>query len=291
VCDPRIQQRHRDQGHAPDERLWKQSGIDVFPRIQPGDHKHAYQRDDIRDGENLSISWLDPDKIMLSEEDLFYSAKTGVTSPADISEKRSSTREDILSRWFFFNILQGVLDRGVLLRVPEKVSVTEVNSPYITFSAADAWLYDDRYGSFSDLLKKSSHIPLKKGDMILTGTKISREYTSTVHDSWDNERGIGEKNRTRGKSLPAIEIMPVNKVLPSVKAEYTIRTYTAVIKESMVPWYRSQMVMKDQHINMMDGTMTVTSHHIARSHRRKQYPKEKRKRSSLRTSGMAIRSL
>ena len=193
----------------------------------------------IRDGENLSISWLDPDKIMLSEEDLFYSAKTEVTSPADISEKRSSTREDILSRWFFFNILQGVLDRGVLLRVPEKVSVTEVNSPYITFSAADAWLYDDRYGSFSDLLKKSSNIPLKKGDMILTGTKISREYTSTVHDSWDNERGIGEKNRTRGKSLPALEIMPVNKVLPSVKAEYTIRTYAAVIKEIMVPWYRS----------------------------------------------------
>ena len=195
----------------------------------------------IRNGEQLHISWLDADKIQISDDNIFYTP--GITEEPDASheeedwyrkkireehekERRRLEKEEMISRWFFFAVLQGVLDNTNLIEIPDHASITKQNSPYIVFSAADGWIESNLYGSFADMLKRSADIPLRKGDMVLTGTHITRDDGYHGKDKrWNNNRGIGEKNRTSGVSLPRQAILPVNKVLPSIVVRYTAKVY------------------------------------------------------------------
>ena len=198
----------------------------------------------IRNGDQLHISWLDADKIQISDDNIFYTP--GITEEPDTSdeeedwyrkkireehekERRRLEKEEMISRWFFFAVLQGVLDNTDLIEIPDHASITKQDSPYIVFSAADGWIESNLYGSFSDMLKKSEDIPLKKGDMILTGTHITRDDGFNGDKRWNNNRGIGEKNRTSGVSLPRQAILPVNKVLPSIVVRYTAKVYKGSI--------------------------------------------------------------
>ena len=196
----------------------------------------------IRNGEQLHITWLDADKINV-EDDMFLrpgervveaengTFMNGYFAQKQREEKRKAERNEMVSRWFLFSVIQGVLDNTSLISIPEKANVLEMNSPYIVYSMADGWLADTRYGSFSDMLAKSRNIPLSKGDLVMTVSHISKEGDYRSRDAaWDNDRGIGEKNRTRGVSLPGRAILPVNKVLPGIKVAVTFERVKAVVE-------------------------------------------------------------
>lgn len=187
----------------------------------------------VRNGENLHITWLDVDKINVSDDNIFFVPKEDSVAPAETldlweqkqkEQKEKIARKEMLSRWFFFTVLQGIVDSGKLLRIPDKTDVLKMNSPYIVYSAADGWLADKKYGSFEDMLKKSAGIPLIKGDLIMTGTRLVHEktYSRSYDDRWNNDRGIGERNRTRNVSLPGQELLHINKVIPGILVEYTV---------------------------------------------------------------------
>lgn len=191
----------------------------------------------IRNGEQLYVTWLDADKIQVSDGNMFLSPKvvedTGKV-PKDSWEKerlekeRNRQRNEILSRWFFFNILQGILDNTTMLDIPEKVNIATGRSQYVVFSSADGWIETNLYGTFEDMLDRSKDIFLKKGDMILTGTQITRGDRHW-DKAWSNTRGIGEKNRTSGVSLPSRKFLPVNKILTGALVRYTADIYEAEI--------------------------------------------------------------
>lgn len=193
----------------------------------------------IRNGEQIHIAWLDAKKINISDDSIFYGNSDTESEPFEeggyfqertLQKEREKARREMLSRWFFFTILQGVIDNTSLISLPGKVSITGKDSPYVKFSLADGWLTEDRYGSFADMLKKSSHIPLAKGDTILTGAMLERDDPSSQYNVWNNNRGIGDRNRTYGLHLPGTEFIKVNKVIPSISVRLRLRLYRAYIE-------------------------------------------------------------
>lgn len=196
----------------------------------------------IRNGEQIHISWLDADRINLSNENIFYRPENKGSEACDTDDPyavwrqekaEKIARKEMLSRWFFFSILQGVLDNTNLIMVPGQVNVTDMNSPYIRFSLAEGWVVDNRYGTFVSMVEKSKDIPLKEGDMVLTGMNIGRDdrWGGTASERWNNDRGIGSKNRTCGLQIPGRKIFPVNKVVPGIKVHLVVQKLKVDIKE------------------------------------------------------------
>lgn len=170
----------------------------------------------VKDGENLYIGWTDQGKIALSEDNVFFAPqKESITQETEYVT--SSTQEEMLSRVFIFSVLQGLINDNKLIHLPEKVSVTKPN-PYVVFSLADGWIEDNTYGSWEDIFNSSCNENLRKGDMVLTTQRITRDDAgfyggrSTVGDAYNNDRGRGAKNRTHDVSISDCTIYPINLV-------------------------------------------------------------------------------
>lgn len=196
----------------------------------------------IRNGKQVHISWLDADRINISDDNIFYRPEDKGSEACDVNDpfavKREEkaekhARKEMISRWFFFSVLQGVLDNTTLLSIPGKVNVTDMNNPYVHFSLAEGWVADSRYGTFVSMVEKSKDIPLKEGDMVLTGMNIGRDdrWGGTASERWNNDRGIGSKNRTCGLQIPGRKIFPVNKVVPGIKVHLVVQKLKVDIKE------------------------------------------------------------
>lgn len=172
----------------------------------------------IRDGENLWMGWTEEERIYV-KEDMFLQSKKEYRDVDEMPATAASSKEEIASRYFIFSILQGILRNGSLLKLPEEATIFRAN-PYVIFSAAEGWLEDNRFGSFSDIIARTNNQPLSKGDMILTTLRITRDDTksgffggrSTVNDAYENDRGRGEKNRTHDVTIPNRAILPINCV-------------------------------------------------------------------------------
>ena len=178
----------------------------------------------IRNGENCYIGWTDEDRIHISSEDAFLTPKTTIGD----EEEKSTSREEIASRYFIFAILQGIL--GKLLNLPTGTSVFSPN-PYVVYSMADGWIEDNRFGYFSDIVKRTNSQKMQVGDMVLTTMRITRDDAgfhygsrSTQYDAYNNDRGRGEKNRTHDASLCGCTLYPVNCI-------DTIETYDILCKK------------------------------------------------------------
>ena len=202
----------------------------------------------VRDGEKLYMGWTDDERVKLSSEDMFL--KPGQVSVEETSDKKplywseeaekkarmeaeKRERGERISRYYLFSILQGMIDNGNMIKLPEKVKISE-ESKYIVFSYAEGWLKDNRFGTMADILNKSKDIPVRKGDTILTGLHISRDDRGGTmygrkgeYDTYSNNRGIGEKNRTHGASIPGFEIMNINKILKRAHVKVTFDIYPA----------------------------------------------------------------
>ena len=162
----------------------------------------------IRDGENLYMGWTDDDKISVPDN-LFYVPKT-VTDEYDIDPKEeSSTRGEILSRYFIFNIIQGCIasDMGHrIINLPDGINITQPN-PYVIFSSADGWIDSNKYEPFREILDMCNS-NTKVGDHIITCLYL---YASS-YDSYSNERGRGYKNITRGAHLSNNSVEVINLI-------------------------------------------------------------------------------
>lgn len=191
----------------------------------------------VKNGEQLYIAWLDEDKIILHDENAFYSpTHQKIERQVDEGDySHISSKEEIISRYFLLSIIQGISDQGKLISFPEQVNVLSADPRYIIFSMADSWLVDKRFGAFSDILKHAKEIPMKEGDMVLTGVTITRDdiYSRSgrsQYESYNNDRGIGDKNRTHDASLEAYKIVPINKVLYDLKVDYSYEKIKGIAK-------------------------------------------------------------
>lgn len=169
----------------------------------------------IRDGENLYIGWTDEEKINIRDDNVFFAPKQESVSQ-ETEYAISTTRDEKISRFFIFSILQGLINDGKILRLPEKVQVMKQN-PYIVFSMADGWIEDNTYGTWMDIVK-ATFGDLKKGDRVLTVQRITRDDAndygpnSTKNQSYCNDRGRGNKNRTHDVSIADCTVYPINLI-------------------------------------------------------------------------------
>lgn len=192
----------------------------------------------VRNGDNLYIGWTNEEKIGISDENVFYVPKTDSFTGADedVVETKSS-KSDMVSRMYILSIIQGIKDNTNIISLPKEVNIFKPNK-YIVFSAAEGWIEDNTYGTYEDILNKSKDIPLKEGDFILTTMNIGRDDSfKERYDSYNNDRGIGDKNRTHDAHIPGLKVLPINKVLYDAVIEYEIEKYKAVIdKEKKSPY-------------------------------------------------------
>lgn len=164
----------------------------------------------IRNGENCYIGWTDQDRISLSDDNVFLTPKTTVEEAADgRMEEKSTGKKEIASRYFLFSIMQGLVLHSRLLNLPEGVDLVHADNRYVVYSMADAWLKDNRYGTFADILNTYQGL-LRKGDMILTVRKVAAEGNKYV--AYNNDRGIGYRNRTHDVYAKSNHLYPVNLV-------------------------------------------------------------------------------
>lgn len=167
----------------------------------------------IKDGENLYMGWTDEDRIDIHDENIFFAPQEETVSQETEETCKSTSREEKISRFFIFALLQGIINDGKLIRLPEKVTVIKPN-PYVVFSMADGWIEDNTYGSWKDILD-SSNGEIKKGDMVLVMQRITRDDVydfKRKYEAYNNDRGRGEKNRTHDVSISDCTVYPINLV-------------------------------------------------------------------------------
>lgn len=220
----------------------------------------------LRDGDNIWIGWTDEERINLSSENVFYQAKKEVRAEAEAVH--TSSKEDVVSRYFIFYLMQGILDNGKLLKAPEGASMSEPGGAVI-FSYADGWIEDNRFGTFSEIVERTNAQPMSVGDMVLTTLRITRDDyyehnpmtgRSTRNMAWNNDRGRGERNRTHDAEIPDKAIVPINLV--DVAAFYTVhmKEFRCDVKE--VPTdedgrYNIEMTRTDELVREFDARWTV----------------------------------
>lgn len=183
----------------------------------------------LRDGENLYVTWTDEDRISF-KDDFFF--RPGVSNELDPEAEKSRFETDesyqkrmkqmaktkldeAVGRSFIFSMLQGVVDRK-MIRFPDGITI-KVNRPtgYIIRSFADGWITDERYGSFDEMMTRCNE-NITEGDVIITMQHLHperRDRSWHGDERWNNDRGIGERNRTHDVCAHDCTLYPINKVV------------------------------------------------------------------------------
>lgn len=221
----------------------------------------------LRDGDNIWIGWTDEERISLSSENVFYQTKTDVQPDEENLAVHISSKEDVVSRYFIFYLLQGIFDNARLLHVPKGASMSNPGKSVI-FSYADGWIEDTRFGTFTEIIKRTNAQPMKVGDMILTTLRITRDDyhehdaisgRSNRFRAWNNDRGRGEKNRTHDAVIPDKSVVPINFVDIAAVYKVHIKEYRCNVNEVPVDdgRYEIQMTRTDELIQEYEIKWTV----------------------------------
>lgn len=110
----------------------------------------------VRNNENVWMAWADADKVKLTENS-FASRATNENLDKDL----------LASRYFIFNLILGLLERGDLLSVPTPptdIASLEFNK-YVVFSNADAQIESHPYLLFADIVKQVNDF-VQKNDTV-----------------------------------------------------------------------------------------------------------------------------
>lgn len=164
----------------------------------------------IRDGDYLYCGWTDDEYISIPDN-LFYTEKVRIDSEEDADNVVTSTKSEILSRYFIFNILKGCLSpmstSFKIIDLPMNVDIMKQPNDYVILSSADGWIDSNKYEGFADVLKMCNE-STKVGDHILSAMSIY-SYNS---EPFSNERGRGDRNITHSVHLSDNSIEVINMI-------------------------------------------------------------------------------
>lgn len=236
----------------------------------------------IRNGENLYLGWTDEDYVKIDDdlvnnivdisseepEEPFYSEWDKKRHADQMKKKKRKAMEDVLSRVFVTNILQGIVDNSNLLPMPEGIRFDKP-SEYIRYSVADAWLDDGRFGDFTKIIERCNETA-KVGDMILTIQKLIPEHDrswgshswASLDRPWENSRGRGEANRTHDCTVSDCTLYPINLVeydKPVKMVRYRYKVPKIGVGESDSEWCYATMEAKywDEKYGSEDGSVRL----------------------------------
>lgn len=72
----------------------------------------------VKDGENLYMGWTDEDRINIQNENIFFAPQEATISQETEETYKSTSREEKISRFFIFALLQGLVNDGKLIHLP-----------------------------------------------------------------------------------------------------------------------------------------------------------------------------
>ena len=192
----------------------------------------------IRDNENVYIAWTDDDRIHFSDDAFFKPGEIELSTEEssyldkksfetqETYEKRIKTEEkrfidESLGRYFICSLMQGILDRNII-KFPQKLNF--MDSPYIVRSYADGYLTTNEYGTLEEMIDRCNK-SVKIGDYILMTDSIRPQIRRSINggyidQTYNNDRGRGEKNRTHDVMAGDNVIYPVNLVEHSARYSY-----------------------------------------------------------------------
>lgn len=240
----------------------------------------------IRNGDNLHIAWLDEDRITFSDENLYFEPYVSERpfedkdNSVDKEKQLEEAKHAAVSRYFLFSIVQGLIDQKKFLKLPEKISVLKPDNHYLIYSLANGWLNDERYGTFEDIINRVKNLEYTEGDYVLTCTRITRDDIyergsygmARQYERYNNDRGIGDKNRTKDASLPSMKVIPINKVLYSMIVEISfekIKVIPNTLREERNgrTYSETKMNMTDEIIgeDIMNINISQDTFHTLRS--------------------------
>lgn len=190
----------------------------------------------IRDGDHLYLGWTDDTRVNM-REDMFYAPGVTTVSAVDDSSNAKKIADSnmtaVVSRYFIFSILNGILHgnyENTLLSLPKDVNLLQPNE-YVIYSTGDGWLEDNRFGSAADIINKCNS-DIQLGDNIITVQSVRPYRSQNFYQSYCNDRGIGDRNRTHDVSAHDKTIYPINLINHEGS---TITYYRKPEKEEMEP--------------------------------------------------------
>lgn len=177
----------------------------------------------VRNGENLYVGWLeeewdkdtsDRDEHKLSFiEDVFYKAE--VRALRDDEDSKSTSIEEMVSRYFALSVVQGLIEHGKIISIPEVADI-RYQSKYIVHNYADAWIDDNRYGSFDNFMNNINQY-IHVGDTIL----VIQNVSESNYRPYEGNRSKGERNTTRDcrveSGLYDVNLIDDDRIFISVK--------------------------------------------------------------------------
>lgn len=158
----------------------------------------------VRNNENVWMAWADADKVKLTENS-FASRATNENLDKDL----------LASRYFIFNLILGLLERGDLLSVPTPptdIASLEFNQ-YVVFSNADAQIESHPYLPFADIVKQVNDF-VQKNDTVyipqtLTDGKVDgRKFKASRGKSKERVTTFGATVHQGFNAIKDIEYKP-----------------------------------------------------------------------------------
>lgn len=182
----------------------------------------------IRNGENCYIGWTELERVNIADGNAFLNPQEQYVEQIEeecdwkgdkFVKTKSTEKEEVASRYFIFSILQGVILNSKLIELPQDVDIFHNASNYVIYSLADTWITDNRFGTLTDILERTSDNLYMKGDYILTTQSLRAEGR---YERYNNDRGRGYANRTHDVYARDNTIYPVNLVdnIPCKKIYY-----------------------------------------------------------------------
>ena len=114
------------------------------------------------------------------------------------------------SRYFVYAILQGVIHQKSMLQIPKEEQFLSGGGKYILFNATEGLLEDNRFGLFSDIIKRCN-TNIQKEDKILTiqylrdeGNSRGRGYHDRTHDVRIQDATVYSVNLVEKETVPVI---------------------------------------------------------------------------------------
>lgn len=206
----------------------------------------------IRNGENTWLTWLDSDKVSFSQ-DSFASVS---------SQEKEPSVKLIQSRYYVFNIILGLIERGEMLQL-DHVPTDVFSDPSIILSNADSQITDSTYIELGQLLHTLNDYSKAEDPIFVLNSFTDTAKYHSYYGGGTTERGRGDNALTDDTTVKR----GINKIRGiDYFSDFTYRFYVAGVKGNH---YRreakispSLYIESDEFINIKFLTSTLIDYYI-----------------------------
>lgn len=208
----------------------------------------------VRNGENTWLTWLDSEKVSFSQDSF--------ASVSSSSQEKEPSVKLIQSRYYVFNIILGLIERGEMLQL-DHVPTDVFSDPSIILSNADSQITDSTYIELGQLLHTLNDYSKPDDPIFVLNSFTDQAKYHSYYGGGTTERGRGDNALTNDTSVQR----GINKIRGiDYFSDFTYRFYVAGVKgrsfgaESKIS--PSLYIENDEFINIKFLTSSLIDYYI-----------------------------